>query len=511
MNGIPQKVLIDTNIIIHLEDNKEIDAKYSEMTRICSEYGIHIYIHESSYQDILRDKNEERKKISLSKLEKYERIHKTPRTKQQKEAKFGIIKNAHDDVDTDLLVSLGLGVTDLLITEDKALKARVQNSDLEQRVLNIDDALATLNSLLGAVFVNYKNVQDKYCNQYHHDQDFFTSLKADYPEFETWYTGCMAKQRPCWVIEQQTGLAGMIIYKDESRHDDKDKQELDALKIPGDKVLKLCLFKIDENIRGEKFGELLLKKAMDYAYRNGYDSTYLTVFPKHATLIKLISRLGFQKSSNKGGEEVYFKYTKVVTLATPPSPFDFHKLFWPCIKVAGVDKYCIPIQPQFHQRLFPEAAEQFNKQLSFSFPTDTQPQTPGNAIQKVYICNAQTKSMNPGDILLFYRSQDSAITSVGVLEDYSKAADFNTLKSLVGRRSVYSDKELLEMTKKKNPAKAINFYYAENFSVPVHLAELKAHGVLKGRPQSITAISEAGFKTFYSALLDKEDRGIFYE
>lgn len=509
MNGIPQKVLIDTNIIIHLEDNKEIDAKYSEMNRICSEYGIHIYIHESSYQDILQDKDEERKKISLSKLEKYSRIHKTPRTRQQKEANFGAIKNNHDEVDTDLLVSLELGVTDLLITEDKDLTDRVRNTALEGKVLNVGDALAALKSLFGAVSVNYKNIQDKYCNQYHHDQDFFSSLKFDYPEFERWYTGCMAKQRPCWVIEQQSGLSGMIIYKDEGRHNKTEKQELDTLKIPGDKVLKLCLFKIDENIRGEKFGELLLKKAMDYAYRNGYDSTYLTVFQKHATLIKLISRLGFQRSSNKGGEEVYFKYTKVVTLGTPLSPFEFHKLFWPCIKVTGAVKYCIPIQPQFHQRLFPEAAEYFTKQLSF--PLDTQPQTPGNAIQKVYICNAQTKSMNPGDILLFYRSGDSAITSVGVLENYSAANDFNALKELAGRRSVYSDKELLLMTQKRNPAKAINFYYAENFKSPIYIDALKKHGVLKGQPQSITAICDAGFKTFYSQLLDKADRDIFHE
>lgn len=509
MNGIPQKILIDTNIIIDLEDNKEIDASYSEMNRICAEYGIQIWIHESSHKDILRDKDEERKKISLSKLEKYPIIHRTPRTKQQKEAKFGPIKNHHDEVDTDLLVSLDLGLADLLISEDKGLKVRVKNEPLEHNVLNVGEALAELKKLFGAVSVNYKHVQDKYCSQYHYDEDFFSSLKADYPAFEKWYGGCIAKQRPCWVIEQESGIAGMIIYKDETRNDQHDKEELDALNIPGDKVLKLCLFKVDENIRGEKFGEQLLKKAMDYAYRNDYDSTYLTVFPKHETLIQLISRLGFQKSSEKGGEEVYFKYTKVVDLGHSVSPFEFHRLFWPCIKMTNVNKYCIPIRPEFHMRLFPEAAEQFTQQLSF--PLDTQPQTPGNAIQKVYICNAQKKSMNPGDILLFYRSEDSAVTSVGVLENYSDASDFDALKQLAGRRSVYSDKELLEITQKKKPAKVVNFYYAENFGSPIHLVDLKTHGVLKDRPQSITSISEAAFGTFYSELLDPADRGIFYE
>ena len=144
MNGIPQKILIDTNIIINLEDNKEIGTNYSAFNRICAEYGIQIYIHESSYQDILQDKNEDRKKISLSKLEKYPRIHKTPRTKQQKEADFGPIKNSHDEVDTDLLVSLELNLTDVLITEDKGLKTRVKNGALNQKVLNVAEALNEL-------------------------------------------------------------------------------------------------------------------------------------------------------------------------------------------------------------------------------------------------------------------------------------------------------------------------------------------------------------------------------
>ena len=42
----------------------------------------------------------------------------------------------------------------------------------------------------------------------------------------------------------------------------------------------------------------------------------------------------------------------------------------------------------------------------------------GNAIKKAYLCNAKTKQMAEGDIVLFYRSVDvSAITSLGVVEE----------------------------------------------------------------------------------------------
>lgn len=511
MSSIPKKILIDTNIIIHLEDNKEIGADYSDLSRLCAEYGIQIYIHESSYKDIIQDKDQQRRNISLSKLEKYPRIHKTPRTTQQKEAQFGAIKKPNDEVDTDLLVSLGFGAVDLLVSEDKALRARVENTDLSNRVQNVTDALVGLKNILGAVLVGYKNVQDKFCNQYPHDQPFFDSLKQDYPEFQSWYEkSCMAKQRPCWVIEQNGIIAGLIIYKDENHSSPDEKKELEAMGIPGARILKICLFKVDANVRGEKIGEQLLKKAMDYAFRNKYDATYLTVFSKHTSLVDLIKTFGFQKSGVKGEEEVYFKYTKVSNLGNSLNAFDFHKAFWPCVRMRNVEKYCIPIVPEFHMRLFPEAAEKFEKQLTFSLG-DPLPQTPGNAIRKVYICNAQTTTMEPGSILLFYRSKDSAITSVGVLENYSSADSFKDLKDLVDRRSVYRDDELQKLTSKKTSAKVLNFYYAENFLRAIHLRFLTSNGVLKDCPQSITKISNSNFDVFYNKLLDPEDKEIFYD
>ena len=69
--SVPEKILIDTNIIIGLEDNKAVQAIYSQLNRVCGENGIQIFVHESSYEDINQDADEERRIISLSKLEKY--------------------------------------------------------------------------------------------------------------------------------------------------------------------------------------------------------------------------------------------------------------------------------------------------------------------------------------------------------------------------------------------------------------------------------------------------------
>src|ERR1700730_15408199 len=92
-----------------------------------------------------------------------------------------------------------------------------------------------------------------------------------------------------------------------------------------------------------------------------------------------------------------------------------------------VRKFCVPIQPDYHRRLFPEIA--FGRDLPL-FPKEEfglilahgQERTPGNTIRKVYLCRAKTTRIRPGDLLLFYMSKDDryaasqSITTVGVVE-----------------------------------------------------------------------------------------------
>lgn len=222
--SIPEKILIDTNIVIGLEDHKAVQSKYAKLNRVCGENGIQIFIHESSYKDIQQDKDLKRKEISLSKLQKYPRISKTQRTKAQKETEFGQIKKRNDDVDTDLLVSLSMGVVDLIVTEDKGFIARVENNpDLNSRVLTVSGTLELLDSYFGTVFVDYKHVREMVCDQFHHEDPFFDSLKEDYgeQEFSNWFQKCMRQQRKCWVIHNENRIAGLII-----RNDEDDQNEL---------------------------------------------------------------------------------------------------------------------------------------------------------------------------------------------------------------------------------------------------------------------------------------------
>lgn len=502
----PKKILIDTNIVIHLEDNKQIRHSYSTLNRVCGENGIQIVIHESSYEDVLADLDQDRKEISLSKLDKYPKISKNNRTKQQKETDFGPVTSRNDDVDTDLLVSLKYRLVDLLISEDSGIKKRVKDSDeLYKRVLNVKEVLSLFDGFFGCIEVEYQHVQDKLCDQYDHADPFFNSLRKDY-DFEGWYAKCMREQRKCWVIEHENKISGLIIYKDELNHD-----ELNNLCVPGNKVLKICLFKT-EGVKGEKYGEQLLKTEMDFAYRNKYDSAFLTVFPKHEGLIRLIGKFGFVKGKPKDGEESYYKLTKVLEGDEDMPPFEFHKKYWPCVKGTGVKIFCIPIKPEFHARLFPESDQRISppiRQMSLGFEGAVS-QTPGNAIRKIYICNAPLKEMSPGSMLLFYRSKDSLLTSVGVLEEYFEIEKSEELIKVAGNRSVYSIDELLEMASGKVKAKAVNFYYAANFEDPIALADLRKYDILKAGPQSIVNMSDKKFFKLYEKLLSEKDKEVFF-
>jgi hypothetical protein len=504
--AVVASILIDTNIIINLEDNKEIGKPYADLSRICNQFGITLYSHEASRDDVERDKDPARKRISLSKLVKYPCIRRTPAPKADKERKFGLIRSENDDVDTDLLVSLDLNIADLLVTNDRALINRVSGTSLATRVLTLPDTVTRLQSLYGSLSADFTHVQDRTCNQFDPNDPFFKSLEADYPEFRKWYHNCMSKQRPCWVIMQQSGIGGMIIYKPEHRSMAKDAQELGQLGVTGDKVLKLCLFKVDQNISGEKFGEQLLKKGMDYAHRNSFDSIYLTAFPKHQTLISLLGKFGFEKCGTKGSEDVYFKRSKVLRLDPHPAGFEFHKTFWPCISIGTSSIYLVPVQRQFHDRLFPEAARRYASSQMTLFE-DALPKTPGNAIRKAYVCNAPTLNLEPGSILLFYRSTDSEITSIGVLEQYSAANDLIELQSLVGNRSVYTGQELASKVGGRIKAKAMNFYYAKDLKNPVPLSALRALQI--AQPQSIAQLDGKKFLRLLSQF-DPEDRHLFH-
>src|ERR1700737_524054 len=113
------KIIIDTNVIIGLEDAGEVEVALADFVRKAAENDIKIFVHEVSKKDIERDKNLTRRKSTLSKIAKFPTLKKvaTPNAKQL-EAKYGPIPKANDLIDATLLDALDNNIANLLVTED---------------------------------------------------------------------------------------------------------------------------------------------------------------------------------------------------------------------------------------------------------------------------------------------------------------------------------------------------------------------------------------------------------
>ena len=53
----PQSYLIDTNILIGLEDNFTVDPSYSKFLSLAATYKVNVFVHEAALDDIARDKD----------------------------------------------------------------------------------------------------------------------------------------------------------------------------------------------------------------------------------------------------------------------------------------------------------------------------------------------------------------------------------------------------------------------------------------------------------------------
>jgi hypothetical protein len=105
--------------------------------------------------------------------------------------------------------------------------------------------------------------------------------------------------------------------------------------------------------------------------------------------------------------------------------------------------------------------------------------------------------MTPGDIVLFYRSGDeSAITSLGVVESYETLDDSDAIASRVKRRTVYSMEEISKMVEQST--RVMLFRLVKHFRRPLSLEWLKYKRVTKGAPQSIMRIPTAAFERVLS-------------
>jgi ribosomal protein S18 acetylase RimI-like enzyme len=506
-----QSYLIDTNILIGLEDYHRVEAAYARFHNLASAHKADIYVHEAAKDDIARDKDVERRQISLSKIAKY-RVLKKRRglTTAELEATFGPLKKPNDVVDATLLHALESGATDFLVTQDKGLHERAQkySAELGRRVLFVGDATELLIQTYEPKAVPIRHVAEVKAHEINHKDRFFDSLRDGYPEFDDWWREkCVKQHRPCWVVYDDNKLAGLIVRKDETADD------TDAITL-AQKILKVCTFKVAPESRGVKFGELLLKQVLWYAQTNGYDLAYLTTYEDQASLMDLLEYYGFENAGTNGNGELIYERSfspNALTRVDNVPAFDLARENYPRFLLDDDTRgFGIPIKEGYHDTLYPDLWNPRQPDLFSGASRAEVPTRPGNTIRKVYLCRAQSNLGPPGSLLFFYKGASKelpsqAITVLGVLESVKLAGSTKELMQLTGGRSVYSEEELQAWSATpERPVKVINYLLAAYIYPPVSLDELETMGIVSGHPQQ--SIYELGHD-FLTKLVARSNLG----
>ena len=494
-NGI--SCLVDTNIIIQFEEEDSstgvLKEMFTDVFRLCQKYQVKLVQHPSIEEDIHRDNDEKRKAKTLSYKEKYPDLKHAPKASiNELEELFGGIKSENDKVDCLQLYALHRNCTDFLITEDGGIHRRGSNCEpsLKERIFSIHEFRAWLLRHYEPNEIELPSVEKVPVYSLKKENKFFNSLREVYTTkdgFDSWFDKCCRENREALIIwgnKEAEEIAAICIYN-------IDTEYVGRIEEMGVKPLKLCTFKVENCYRGTKLGELLLKYILMYADENAVSSLWLTAFGgQQIHLIHFLEEFGFLLASflNNNYEDILYKVFEPPKDLPGMSPIDFHKLYWPnYYDMSEISKYIIPVKPEFHEVLFPEISEIKEEQLTF-LEDSHEKRIPGNTIKKVYLCHSPTRTIEPGSLIFFYRSEDvKAITTLGIVERVHIINDFSNAIKIVGKRSVYTLSEIQGMVEKETVI--IEFRFVKHLKTTISYEDLVKGKILNGPPVSIVNIS----------------------
>lgn len=474
------KFLIDTNVFIPLEPTALSDVEAAtpaaaELARLIWEAGHQLYVHPAARVDISRDADEDRRKLREILFKKYPSLPDPPSISSRMEGIFGHVEpDTNDWVDHHLVAALEADSADFLVTEDRAVIRKAARLDLQNRVATVAESASIVRDLFNKVPLPPPAVRSVAAHTLDEADPIFRSFRKDYAGFDEWLRKCKREHRQAWIVEAGgASLAAVCIIKQEKSVD---------FGLVG-KLLKICSLKVSEEHNGFRFGELMLKAVFEYASSNRYDWIYVTVFYKHANLIRLFEDFGFQDTGckTKLGEIILAKPMSF-TEADRDSlePLSFNIRYGPfAVTFKNIPTFVVPIKPRYHRLLFPEGEKQLEL-IPGMLPC-------GNSIRKAYLSNAAIRTITPGSNLLFYRSEDlQSATFIGVVEATFLSSSPTDIARYVAKRTVYSFSEIEALC--HADVLAILLRQARILKHPITLSELMKNGVLSAAPQSIITV-----------------------
>ena len=175
------RILIDTNILIHLEDNKIVDESFYRFYQLSIINKCEILYHPDCLKDLSKDSNEERKQIISSKLAKYTPMDNPAILDKDFSNSLGE-KKENDKIDNSQLFQLYKEYVELLVTNDNGIHKKAKQLGLQQKVLTSKQAYDLLDKRYTLKIpshpvlehVSVRNLEEDF------ESEFFISLKNDY-------------------------------------------------------------------------------------------------------------------------------------------------------------------------------------------------------------------------------------------------------------------------------------------------------------------------------------------
>lgn len=328
---------------------------------------------------------------------------------------------------------------------------------------------------------------------------FFDTLKSSYEEFDSWFKRKADQGEYAYVAYSDTHKLTAFLYLKVEQGPITDI--IPSLNV--ERCLKVGTFKIDAH--GTRLGERFVKIIVDTALNLGLRHAYLTVFPEHEHLVRILETFGFKKFATKntrnGIEDVYIK------------DMNYHTgdiiLDYPMVDTRGRNKWLLGIFPEFHTSLFPDS------KLKTESGAVVQDLSHTNSIHKIYIGFAvDLQRFQKNDCIVVYRCQakaseesawfKSVATSLCVVEEVMPKRKFKNENEFVQycmKNSVFTRERLSDMynARKTTELHAIKMTYNLAFPKRPNLKSLVESGAVPhpgtGAYYGLMKLSDERFKT----------------
>lgn len=316
------------------------------------------------------------------------------------------------------------------------------------------------------------------------DDNFFDSLKNDYPEFTDWFNRKSLAGEETLVFNDEYGIGAFLYLKEE-----EEPIELTNQVLPSCKRIKIGTLRLSERQRGIRLGEGALGVALWKWQEKQVDEIYVTVFDTHMDLICLFERFGFTCIGvNKRGERVYLKSRKALNYTDPYKSFPFLN---PSFTKAGI----LPIYENYHDKLFPYSELKGNKK-------EVEEEVAGNGITKIFIATPSSlMHYSVGNPVGIYRiSNDPPKTYKSVITSYATITNVVTVKSnnqchksldeyikFAGNKTIFSQEELISIYTQNKTVVVMEMVYNGFFGKGHNVTHksLQTNGLFETYPYSI--------------------------